>query len=193
MGHQIIKQPDGRLAVFSSFTDTFVVMDATPDEIVKWFGDRAAESERDRTRTVLNHVLADNPRAAYAQFAHTWDEARRLNEDHGGDLHYVPPVKPAPKPTPPEPPRFQWKLYDGNEKRWSNEHTLEGVCPGCCCNGPIVCPDCGSRLHQEPVEGMTADGWETVHAEICQQEKEDDIGDPAETRDVTPSAEARKS
>lgn len=89
MGHQIIKQPDGRLAVFSGFTDTFVLMDATPTEVVDWFGESAAEAERERTRTVLGHVLADNPRAAYFQFARTWEEACQLNQDHGGDLTYT--------------------------------------------------------------------------------------------------------
>lgn len=91
MGHQIIKQPDGRLAVLSSFTDTFVLMDATPDEIVDWFAEQAAARERERTRSVLAHVLADNPRAAYFQFAHTWDEACQLNQEHGGDLIYGEP------------------------------------------------------------------------------------------------------
>ena len=89
MGHQILKQPDGRLAVFSSFTDTFVVMDATPDEIVDWFAEQAAERERERTQAALHHVLADNPRAAYFQFAHTWEEACQLNQGHGGDLTYT--------------------------------------------------------------------------------------------------------
>ncbi|NUS82767.1 MAG: hypothetical protein HOY75_08435 [Streptomyces sp.] len=89
MGNQIIKQPDGLLAVFSTFTDTFVLMDATPDEIVYWFGERAAEAERRRTQTVLDHVLADNPRAAYFQFAHTWEEACQTNQEHGGDLTYT--------------------------------------------------------------------------------------------------------
>jgi hypothetical protein len=30
VGQQIIKQPDGRLAVFSSIVDAFIVVDATP-------------------------------------------------------------------------------------------------------------------------------------------------------------------
>jgi hypothetical protein len=88
VGHQVIKQPDGRLAVFSSFTDTFVVMDATPDEVVEWFVERQAEAERRRVRAILDHVMADNSRAAYFQFARTWDEACRLNQEHGGDLAY---------------------------------------------------------------------------------------------------------
>jgi hypothetical protein len=86
MGQQIIKQPDGRLAVFSSITDTFIVTDATPDEIVEWRAEQAAEAERERTRRELRHVLADDPRSAYFQFARTWEEASRLNREHGGDL-----------------------------------------------------------------------------------------------------------
>ncbi|WP_329217217.1 hypothetical protein [Streptomyces microflavus] len=80
--------------------------------------------------------------------------------------------------------RFQWKLYDGWDQRWSNEHTAEGTCPGCCCGGPAVCLDCGGRYHHEPVEGMTADGWEVVHALYCQQEREDQTGEEPETREV---------
>lgn len=186
MSEQIIKQPDGRLAVFSSITDTFIVMDAAPDELIEWRAKQAADAAREQARTELAHVLADSPAKAYSRSTLTWEEAAQRNQEHGGDLRYAPPIEPDPKPTALEPQRFQWKLHDGGEQRWSNEHTLEGACPGCCCNGPSVCPDCGSRLHWEPVEGMTPDGWETVHAEICQQEKEDDIGEPAETREITP-------
>jgi hypothetical protein len=195
MGQQIIKQPDGRLAVFSSESDTFILMDATPAEIIQWRAEQAAEAERKRTRRELGHVLSDNPRAAYFQFARTWQQAVQTNQEHGGDLTYTAPpevMTSPPTPPEPEPPRFQWKLMDGHEQRWSKEHTLEGTCPGCCCNGPKTCPDCGGREHGEPVEGMTADGWESVHAEICQQEREDGIGDPAETRDIPPSGQKRQ-
>lgn len=87
-------------------------------------------------------------------------------------------------PSPVLPQRFQWKLMDGNEQRWSGEHTLEGPCPACCCNGPKACSECGGREHSEPAEGMTADGWEAVDALMCQEQREDGIGDPAETRDL---------
>lgn len=187
MGQQIIKQPDGRLAVFCGSTDTFILMDATPGEIIEWRVEQAAEAERARTRRELGHVLADDPRAAYFQFARTWEEAVQTNQEHGGDLTYTEPTQAPPSPpTPPEPvqPRFQWKLMDGNEQRWSKEHTLEGPCSGCCCNGPKTCRECGSREHSQPVEGMTADGWESVDATMCQQQREDEIGDPAETRDL---------
>lgn len=98
----------------------------------------------------------------------------------------VPPIPVTPSPV--LPPRFQWKLCDGNEQRWSREHTLEGPCPKCCCNGPKPCRECGGRVHSEPSEGMTADGWQSVDALMCQQQREDEIGDPAETRDLPGSA-----
>lgn len=93
MGHQILKQPDGRLAVFSSFTDTFVLMDATEGEVVDWFAEQAAERERERTRAVLGHVLANNPQAAYFQFTLTWEEAVQTNQKHGGDLTFIEPAE----------------------------------------------------------------------------------------------------
>lgn len=85
MGQQIIKQPDGRLAVFSSVTDSFIVVDAAPDELVEWRAEEAAEKAREQTRRELEHVLADNPRAVYFQFAKTWEEAAEMDREHGGD------------------------------------------------------------------------------------------------------------
>lgn len=86
MGQQIIQQSDGRLAVFSSVTDTFIVVDATPEEIIEWRAEEAAEQARERTRAELDKVMSGNSRAAYFQFALTWEEAARMNREHGGDL-----------------------------------------------------------------------------------------------------------
>lgn len=86
MGQQIIRQPDGRLAVFSSITDTFVVVDATPEEILDWRAEEAAAKERARTQRELDAVLASDPRRVYFQFAMSWEEASRLNRERGGDL-----------------------------------------------------------------------------------------------------------
>lgn len=88
MGMQILKQPDGQLAVFSRETDTFVMMDATPDEVTEWFADLAAQDTRTSVRRILGHVLGGDPRGAYYQFALTWEEAARLNREHEGELVY---------------------------------------------------------------------------------------------------------
>jgi len=85
MGQQIIKQPDGRLAVFSSVVDAFIVVDATPEEILDWRAEEAAAKERERTQRELDAVLADDPRRVYFQFVRTWEEASRLDRENGDD------------------------------------------------------------------------------------------------------------
>lgn len=86
MGQQIIKQPDGKLAVFSSITDTFIVVDATPEEILDWRADEAAAQERERTQRELDAVLAGDPRRVYYQSTRTWEEAAEMDREHGGEL-----------------------------------------------------------------------------------------------------------
>jgi hypothetical protein len=79
MGQQIIRQPDGKLAVFSSVVDAFVIVDATPEEIVEWRAEAGAEEARERTRAELARVLDDaNPRPYY-QFTLTWEEAAEMD------------------------------------------------------------------------------------------------------------------
>ena len=85
MGNQIIRQPNGQFAIFSSITDTIHVYDATAEEIEEYFVERAAESERQRVREILGHVIAGEPRKAYYQFAMTWDEALKMDRIRGGD------------------------------------------------------------------------------------------------------------
>lgn len=86
MGQQIIQQPDGKLAVFSTVVDAFIVVDATPEEIVEWRAEEAAERAREQTRRELDKVLAGDSRGAYFQFAKTWEEAAELDREHGGEL-----------------------------------------------------------------------------------------------------------
>ena len=85
MGQQIIKQPNGLYAVFSTNTDTITVWDATEDELVEHFTEQAAEDARQAVRRKLRHVAADEPRKAYHQFAMTWDEALVHDREHGGE------------------------------------------------------------------------------------------------------------
>ncbi|MDX3110141.1 hypothetical protein [Nonomuraea angiospora] len=84
MGSQVIRQPSGQLAIFDSVTDTIIVWDATEDEIVEWFAERAAESARRDARRAVEHVAAGNPRKAYYQFAMTWEEALAEDRRHRG-------------------------------------------------------------------------------------------------------------
>lgn len=82
MGQQIIKQPDGKLAVFSSVVDAFIVVDATPEEILDWRAEQAAEDARRATQRELDAVLADDPRRVYFQFARTWEEASEMDRQN---------------------------------------------------------------------------------------------------------------
>jgi hypothetical protein len=86
MGHQIIRQPDGMLAVFSSVTDTWILYNASPEELEDYYAEQAAEDARRRTREILAHVLAGEPRKAYYQFAMTFEEADRMSGEHGGEM-----------------------------------------------------------------------------------------------------------
>ncbi|CAL9480775.1 hypothetical protein [Streptomyces sp. enrichment culture] len=73
MGQQIIRQPDGRLAVFDTVSDTFIVVDATPEEVIEWRAEEAADTARSRTRDELNRVATTE--RPYRQFTLTWAEA----------------------------------------------------------------------------------------------------------------------
>lgn len=81
MGQQIIRQPDGLFAVFSSNVDAFIIIDATPEELVEWRAEEAAKRARKDTGRELGHVLAGNPQKVYFQFAKTWEEAQRMDQE----------------------------------------------------------------------------------------------------------------
>jgi hypothetical protein len=78
VGHQIVKQPDGRLAIFSVGTNSWLVWDATPEEIVEYYAERAADSARDSARRTVQHVMDDEPRKAYYQFTETFEHLNAI-------------------------------------------------------------------------------------------------------------------
>jgi hypothetical protein len=90
MGHQIIRQPDGLLAIFSSFTDTWIVNDATPEDVADYYAEQAAREARRSVERILGHVLAGEPSKAYYQFALSFDEANAMSGEHGGEVLPVP-------------------------------------------------------------------------------------------------------
>lgn len=84
MGYQVIRQPDGKLAVFSSYMDCWAVYDGSPEEIVEWFAEKAAEDAREHARRIVGNVMAGEPRKAYYQFTMTFDQANAKSKEHGG-------------------------------------------------------------------------------------------------------------
>ena len=82
MGQQIIRQPDGLYALFSSVVDNYVMFDATPEEIVEYF----TELERERIERSVGLKIAalSVGRKPYHQFTLSWEEAcQKALEVHG--------------------------------------------------------------------------------------------------------------
>lgn len=84
MGHQIIKQPDGRFCVFSTMVDSIVYTDATAEELADLYAVEAAEKARIETRRITDAVRDGRARSIYGQFAMTYDEALTEHRNHNG-------------------------------------------------------------------------------------------------------------
>jgi hypothetical protein len=86
MGHQIIKQPNGLLAIYSNGVDAWVMWNMTPKQVVHYYAKRAAQSARESAQDAVNHVMADEPNKVYCQFTMTFAEANaRSKAGQGGD------------------------------------------------------------------------------------------------------------
>lgn len=82
MGSQIIKQPDGKYAVWSSNVDHFILVNALPAEIIENY----LKDERDRITDIVTQKIAtiDAGGKPYYQFTKTWDEAlQTVAQVHG--------------------------------------------------------------------------------------------------------------
>lgn len=84
MGQQIIKQPNGRYAVWSTVVSDFVLLDATPEDIIDVRIDEAREEIAHRVKEVVEKLA--NGEKPYYQFTETWDGACAFaKEVHGPD------------------------------------------------------------------------------------------------------------
>lgn len=83
MGHQIIKQPDGKYAVFSTGTDQWIIANQTPATLEDYYAERAAEDTRASVRRLLAE-LEVSPAKAYFQFALTFEDANATSVKNGG-------------------------------------------------------------------------------------------------------------
>lgn len=83
MGQQIIKQPDGKYAIFSSVVDDFVALNCEPQDII----DMWLEEEKQRIeRMVAEEVRKLNdPKARLRHTQVSWEEALRIRKDVHGD------------------------------------------------------------------------------------------------------------
>ncbi len=73
MARQIIKQPDGRYAVWSTIVDNFILIDATPQEIVDIWADEEKMRIEIRVFEIVKEL--DKNGKSYHQFTKSWDDA----------------------------------------------------------------------------------------------------------------------
>src|ERR1017187_2252560 len=85
MGHQIIRQPDGKLAVFSTGVDSCGLMDATAEDLRDYYAERAASDARRSADETISHGLAGDTDKVYCQFVMTFDEANQESREHDGE------------------------------------------------------------------------------------------------------------
>lgn len=85
MATQIIPQPDGKYALFSTVSDGFIIYDATREQVVSYFGDKARKVAEERTRDIFR--VLDEGGEPYYQFGRKFEEAARLHLQHGNDPH----------------------------------------------------------------------------------------------------------
>ncbi len=84
MGHQYIKQPNGKFAIWSSIVTDFTAFDCTQDEIIQMEIEDEIKDLTKRIREKLEKV--DRGESAYHQFTKTWKEALETrDEEHGKD------------------------------------------------------------------------------------------------------------
>jgi hypothetical protein len=80
MGWQVVKQPDGRLAIWSSIVGDFIAEDMSLEECCDFFAEDVFRDLLDRVRKfsqAASWVLDGTPAKAYHQFTMTWDDAMR--------------------------------------------------------------------------------------------------------------------
>jgi len=78
MSWQVIKQPDGKLGVWSSVVYDWIAADLTPDEVVDLYRDEEMDRVEERlkkVRQITQWVLDGKAQKAYYQFAMTYEEA----------------------------------------------------------------------------------------------------------------------
>lgn len=86
MGQQIIRQPDGKLAVFSSIVDSWILYDANEEGLEEYFAEQAAAESRRMTRQAIADLDAGVQRRPFMM---SFEEADEIASRHGGRLAEV--------------------------------------------------------------------------------------------------------
>lgn len=125
MGHQIIKQPNGKFAVWSSGVDDFILIDATPEEIVQDY----VEKESERIRKEVADIVTALERGGKPS-GMTFDKAvawvRRHHSPDAESLQMLGLATPIPESC--KRGEHQWTRDDTN---YCGKDCETWYCPGC--------------------------------------------------------------
>ena len=79
MGHQIVQQPNGKFAIWSTISDGFIAIDCTRQEIVEYYVQKAAEGVRKETEEIFEQLAKGE--LPYFQFTRTWEGLLELRKE----------------------------------------------------------------------------------------------------------------
>lgn len=85
MANQIIKQPNGKYAIYSTVVDGFLLMDASRDDII----DDWLQEQKVQLIGRVNKICDDLDAGGkpYHQFTKTWEEAKSEHEQRHGKVN----------------------------------------------------------------------------------------------------------
>jgi len=88
VGHQIVKQPNGKLAIFSDGVDggCWLRWDMTVEEVGEYYAQRAADSTRESALRTAGLVVSDQARKAYYQFTESFAVLNATSKYNGHDV-----------------------------------------------------------------------------------------------------------
>ena len=83
MGHQIMKQPDGKYAVWSTIVDDFILLNASPENIIEM----EIEYQRSRIESGVRDIVnkLNEGFKPYFQFTVSFEEAMELRNKKGDE------------------------------------------------------------------------------------------------------------
>ena len=76
MSHQIIRQPNGEYAIFSTILDDFILTNVSPQKIVNFYVEDCRKTKNYEVARVI--VSLNKGEEPYAQFTLSYQEALRI-------------------------------------------------------------------------------------------------------------------
>ena len=84
MANRIIKQPNGKYAIYSTIVDDFTLLDASPEDIINEWVERERTLITNKVKEIVRKLEED--KKPYFQFTKSFDETvEDIKEMHGED------------------------------------------------------------------------------------------------------------